>query len=351
MFVTRQKCVRRSGKRFDYQCEELEHLAVDLLEVGVRPPPLVAHSLMVVRPLPVQPRRRWQTAGIEPQGDTGDIEPEAGTGKNGKARAAAFFDLDKTVIAKASLIAFSRPFYREGLVTRRILAKGIWGQALFLRFGARPEALERLRLRMLALTEGWEQERVKRIVADTLNQVVGPITYKEAVELIAKHKDEGRPVYIVSAAPEEIVEPLARYLGAEEAIASQAAVSAGRYTGQLLNYTYGPQKAATIRLIAERDNLDLTESWAYSDSATDLPMLEAVGHPVVVNPDRALRRIAQMRGWPVLRFSEVMVVTPEGHRPLRAGLLGAGSAIVLLGLLLGVALIARRRSSAAPLEV
>ena len=176
---------------------------------------------------------------------------------------------------------------------------------------------------MLALTEGWEQERVKRIVADTLNQVVGPITYKEAVELIAKHKQEGRPVYIVSAAPEEIVEPLARYLGAEEAIASQAAVSAGRYTGQLLNYTYGPQKAATIRLIAARDNLDLTESWAYSDSATDLPMLEAVGHPVVVNPDRALRRIAQMRGWPVLRFSEVMVVTPDGHRPLRVGLVGA----------------------------
>ena len=96
----------------------------------------------------------------------------------------------------------------------------------------------------------------------------------------------------------------------------------------MLNYTYGPQKAATIRLIAERDNLDLTESWAYSDSATDLPMLEAVGHPVVVNPDRALRRIAQMRGWPVLRFSEVMVVTPDGHRPLRAGLLGAASAVV-----------------------
>jgi HAD superfamily hydrolase (TIGR01490 family) len=297
---------------------------------------------MLVPPLPVQPRRGWQTAGIEPQG---------GTEKNGTARAAAFFDLDKTVIAKASLIAFSRPFYREGLVTRRILAQGLWGQALFLRFGARPEALERLRLRMLALTEGWEQERVKRIVADTLNQVVGPITYKEAVELIAKHKQEGRPVYIVSAAPEEIVEPLARYLGAEEAIASQAAVSAGRYTGQLLNYTYGPQKAATIRLIAERDNLDLTESWAYSDSATDLPMLEAVGHPVVVNPDRALRRIAQMRGWPVLRFSELMVVTPDGHRPLRAGLVGAGSAVLLLGLLLGIVFIARRRSAAAPEEL
>ncbi len=104
-------------------------------------------------------------------------------------------------------------------------------------------------------------------------------------------------------------------------------------------------------MIAERDNLDLTESWAYSDSATDLPMLEAVGHPVVVNPDRALRRIAQMRGWPVLRFSEVMVVTPDGHRPLRVGLVGAGSAVLLLGLLLGIVFIARRRSAAAPVEL
>src|SRR5271155_1361334 len=271
MLGARKKGVGGGRKRFDDQREELEHLAIDLLEVGYGPAPLVTHPPMLVPPLPVKPRRGWQTAGIEPRG---------GTEKTGPARAAAFFDLDKTVIAKASLIAFSRPFYREGLVTRRILAQGLWGQALFLRFGARPEALERLRLRMLALTEGWEQERVKRIVADTLNQVVGPITYKEAVELIAKHKQEGRPVYIVSAAPEEIVEPLARYLGAEEAIASQAAVSAGRYTGQLLNYTYGPQKAATIRRIAERDHIDLTESWAYSDSATDLPMLEAVGHPV-----------------------------------------------------------------------
>jgi HAD superfamily hydrolase (TIGR01490 family) len=255
------------------------------------------------------------------------------------ATAAAFFDLDKTVIAKPSLAAFSRSFYREGLVTRRILARALWGQMLFVRFGARAQTLERLRLRMLHLTTGWEQERVKRIVAETLIQVVGPITYKEAVELIAEHKQAGRRVYIVSAAPEEIVEPLARYLGAEEAIASQAAVSAGLYTGQMLNYAYGPQKAATIRHIAERDGLDLSESWAYSDSVTDLPMLEVVGHPVVVNPDRALRRIARMRGWPVLEFSELMAVTPEGRRPVNFGLVGAA---VLGALLLGVAVLVRR---------
>lgn len=259
---------------------------------------------------------------------------------------AAFFDLDKTVIAKASVVAFSRQFYREGLVTRRVLARGLWAQVMFLRFGARAKTLERLRHKMLRLTTGWEQERVRRIVADTLAQVIGPITYREAVELIEEHKRAGRRVYIVSAAPAEIVEPLARYLGAEEAIASQAMVSGGRYTGQMLSYAYGPKKAETIRHIAERDGLDLNSSWAYSDSATDLPMLEAVGHPVAVNPDRPLRRIAQMRGWPVLAFTELSVVTPSGQRPLRAGLVGAAGALLMGAMIATVVVVAKRRTMA-----
>ncbi len=287
-------------------------------------------------PVVRQLRPPWQTCRI------GAREPA-----DARNRGAAFFDLDKTVIAKASLVAFSRPFYKEGLVTRRLLVRGLWSQVLFMRFGAGASALERIRRRTLALTAGWEQERVKRIVADTLQQVIRPITYKEAVDLIEEHKEAGRRVYIVSAAPEEIVEPLARFLGAEGAIASQAAVSAGRYTGQLLRYAYGPQKAATIRQLAERDGLDLNESYAYSDSATDLPMLEVVGHPVAVNPDRALRRIAQMRGWPVLRFEQLMIVTPTGHRPLRAGMVGAGGAFLLAAVAVGVAVFVKRRSASA----
>ena len=263
-----------------------------------------------------------------------------------RPRAAAFFDLDKTVIAKASLMAFSRHFYREGLLTRRLVARSLWGQVMFARFGARPQAIERVRLRALRLTAGWEQEKVRSVVAETLAQVVGPITYAEALELIAAHKRAGRRVYIVSAAPSEIVEPLARYLGADDAIATRAAVSAGRYTGQLLSYAYGPQKAAAIREAAERDGLDLTQSWAYTDSATDLPMLEAVGNPVAVNPERALRRIAQMRGWPVLKFSQQAVVTPSGHRPLRAGLLGVAGAAGLTAIAVTVAIILRRRPAA-----
>ncbi|MGC8626549.1 MAG: HAD family hydrolase [Acidimicrobiales bacterium] len=262
---------------------------------------------------------------------------------NGAKQAAAFFDLDKTVIAKASLMAFSRQFYREGLLNRRNMASGLWAQLLFLRFGANATRLERMRQRVMHVTAGWEQDRVRRIVTDALSQVIGPITYKEAVKLIKEHQAEGRRVYIVSAAPAEIVEPLARHLGVEEAIASTAAVSSGRYTGQMEDYTFGPRKAEAMRLVALRDGLDLSASWAYSDSATDVPMLEVVGHPVAVNPDRALRRIAQMRGWPVLKFSEPMVVTPQGGHPWRAGLAVTGGTGLAAVVVLAVALVARSR--------
>lgn len=256
---------------------------------------------------------------------------------------AAFFDLDKTVIAKASVVAFSRPLYREGLLTRRILARALWGQVIFARFGARAPALDRLRLRMLRLVEGWEQQRVKEIVKGTLLQVIAPITYKEALELISEHKAAGRRVYIVSSAPVEIVEPLARHLGADEAIATEAEVHEGRYTGQLKSYPFGPEKASRIGEVAKRDRVSLEQSWAYSDSATDVPMLEAVGHPVAVNPDRPLRRIAQMRGWPVLRFSQLAVVTPGGQRPWTPRLVGAGGLGLLALAGLTLALVARRR--------
>jgi HAD superfamily hydrolase (TIGR01490 family) len=211
---------------------------------------------------------------------------------------AAFFDLDKTVISKASMMAFGGSFYRAGLIGKRALARGLWTQVIFVRFGASAETLARLRSSALALTEGWDQAQVRQIVVDALGRVIDPITYAEALELIEEHRSVGRRVYIVSAAPAEIVEPLAEHLGVHEAIASQAA--------------YGPAKAEVMRMVAGRDGIDLAASWAYTDSATDLPMLEAVGHPVAVNPDRKLRRIAAQRGWSVLRFDRIVVPHPPG---------------------------------------
>jgi HAD superfamily hydrolase (TIGR01490 family) len=217
---------------------------------------------------------------------------------------AAFFDLDKTVIAKASMVAFSGPLHRAGLLSRRMLLRAAWGQLIYAQFGASPAKLAKLRDSVLRLTRGWDQAEIGRIVEDTLVDVVEPIVFDEALELIARHREEGRKVFIVSASPEEIVAPLARYLGVDEAIATRAELDdRGRYTGRTERYCYGPEKVAAIAEVAARDGIELASSYAYSDSATDLPMLEAVGHPVAVNPDRELQRAARTRGWQVCRFA------------------------------------------------
>ena len=216
---------------------------------------------------------------------------------------AAFFDLDKTVIAKASMMAFGRSFLREGLVSRRTMLRGAYAHVVYMHLGASEQKLARIRESVLTLTRGWEQDRVRDIVVEALEAVIEPIIYAEAIELIEHHKAEGRRVYIVSAAPEEIVIPLARFLGVDESISSRADVDAdGRYTGEMGVYAYGPYKADIMREVAEKEGLDLANSYAYSDSYTDLPMLEAVGHPVAVNPDRVLLRAAREHGWEVRSF-------------------------------------------------
>ncbi len=218
-------------------------------------------------------------------------------------RQAAFFDLDKTVIARASMVAFGRPLYRGGLINRRTVLRALYGQLVYLHLGASEERLERIRESVLALTRGWSQVRVREIVAEALEQIVEPIIYAEAADLIEEHKESGRLVVIVSASPEEIVAPLGRYLGADQVIASRARLDEeGRYTGSMEFYAYGEFKAEAMRSLAEREGIDLAESYAYTDSYTDLPMLEAVGHPVAVNPDRVLGRYAREHEYEIARF-------------------------------------------------
>ena len=247
--------------------------------------------------------------------------------------AAAFFDLDKTVIAKASMVAFGRSFYDEGLISRRLVLRGLWGQLVYMHLGASEQKLARMRESVLALTKGWDQSRVRAIVREALEQVVEPIIYAEALELIQQHQAEGRPVYIVSASPEEIVEPLAEYLGVDGAIATQAEVDdEGRYTGGMHRYAYGPLKAEAMEALAAAEGIDLAESYAYSDSFTDAPMLEVVGHPVAVNPDRPLLKLAREREWEVrtfahpVRLRDRMPVPPAGPAAAVGGLVAAGVA-------------------------
>ena len=245
-------------------------------------------------------------------------------------REAAFFDLDKTVIAKASMVAFGGPLYREGLISRRLMLRALWGQLVYMHLGASEEKLARMRESVLALTKGWEQTRVRSIVEETLGAVIEPIIYAEAAELIDSHRAAGRLVVIVSASPEEIVVPLGRHLGADRVIATRAEVDdEGRYTGEMAFYSYGPFKADAMRSMAESAGLDLSASYAYSDSATDIPMLEVVGHAVAVNPDRVLARCAKERGWEVrtfvhpVRLRDRLPVPPAG--PTAVGAVGVGA--------------------------
>ena len=218
-------------------------------------------------------------------------------------RVAAFFDLDKTVIAKASMVAFSRPLHRAGMLTRRLMVKAAWGQLVYAQIGASPEKLEKLRESVLQLTKGWDQAEVSAIVRDTIGDVIEPIVYDEALDRIRAHQRWGHKVFIVSASPEEVVAPIAQLIGVDEAIATRAELDEhGRYSGRTERYVYAEEKVAAMTEVAERDGLDLDHCWAYSDSATDIPMLAAVGHPVAVNPDRELARAARERGWQVEQF-------------------------------------------------
>jgi HAD superfamily hydrolase (TIGR01490 family) len=212
-------------------------------------------------------------------------------------------DLDKTIIAKAAMSAFRGPLYQGGLLSRRSLARAVFAQLVYLHFGASAHRLARMRKVLLKLTKGWERDRVAAIVEESLASIVEPIIYAEAMDVIDLHRSENRVIVIVSASPQEIVTPLSRYLGADESISSRAEVDENdRYTGAMAFYAYGPHKAEAILDFAEEFGIDLDASFAYSDSRSDLPMLECVGHPVAVNPDRALLAIARERGWEILQF-------------------------------------------------
>jgi HAD superfamily hydrolase (TIGR01490 family) len=257
-------------------------------------------------------------------------------------RAAAFFDLDKTVIAKSSTLAFGRPFFQGGLINRRAVLKGAYAQIVFSLAGADADQMERLRSQITAMTTGWDAGVVADIVRETLHETVDPLVYAEAADLIEEHRAAGREIVIVSTSGAEMVGPIGELLGVDRVIATRMVTVDGRYTGEIDFYAYGENKAVAIRQVAAEMGYDLADCWAYSDSVTDLPMLQAVGHPTAVNPDRALRRTAVERGWPVLTFSRPVSLRSRfsGTRtPVVTGAaMGVGAAVA------GLAWYARRRT-------
>ncbi len=255
---------------------------------------------------------------------------------------AAFFDLDKTIVSRSSSLALSRPLYRAGMVSRGQLLRGAYAQLVYLLVGADEQKMERLKDGMLQLTRGWDRAEVERLVGDVILEVIDPFVYQEALDLIELHRSEGRRIWVVSSSPEEIVRPLAQHFGVSGVVATRARVGPdGRYTGELEFYAYGQGKAEAIRELAEQVGIDLAGSYAYSDSITDLPMLEVVGHPVAVNADKELRKVAEERGWEVRAFrspvrlrSRIASAVP----PQRAGLAAAIGVAAVAAVLVWVVL-------------
>jgi HAD superfamily hydrolase (TIGR01490 family) len=248
-------------------------------------------------------------------------------------RSAAFFDLDKTIIAKSSTLAFSKPFQAGGLISRRAVLRSAYAQFVYVVGGADHDQIEKMRQFMSQLVAGWDVATVRDIVSDTLHNIVDPLVYDEAVSLIEEHKLAGRDVVIVSASGTEVVEPIGAMLGADIVIATRLEEVDGRYTGEIDFYAYAEEKARAIQELAEERGYDLERSYAYSDSITDAPMLEVVGHPHAVNPDKELRKVATGNGWPILVFTKPVALRSRvPYKPTLAAL-AVGGVVAVGGML------------------
>ena len=237
-------------------------------------------------------------ASIAPDGRTVDLSAAAVAG-------AAFFDLDRTLIAGSSAYHFGRAAHRAGLMSRRQLASDAWANISFRLRGSTDEATDELRDRIADAIRGVRKAELMRLTPAILTGIL-PLLYQPVLEEAWRHQDEGRPAYIVTAASQEMAETLAHVCQFDGAIGFRSELEDGVYTGRPDGpFTYREGKVAAIEELAAREGLDLGESFAYSDSESDLPMLRAVGHPVAVNPDRALARVAREEGWRVMRFERL----------------------------------------------
>ncbi|MDX2381250.1 MAG: HAD-IB family hydrolase [Acidimicrobiia bacterium] len=217
---------------------------------------------------------------------------------------AAFFDLDRTLIAGSSAFTLATQARKAGLIPNLEFTRDAAGAIAFKLFGASDDTTDAVRDRILSAVTGMRQSELQALNVEVLPRLLAKLR-PEARRLIDRHRRLGRATYIVSAAPQEIVEPLAHSLGMTSGLGTRSVVEDGVYTGELDGpFCYGPGKVEAIEELANWSGYELGQCYAYSDSASDLPMLEAVGHPVAVNPDGKLERHARRQGWPIVIFSQ-----------------------------------------------
>jgi HAD superfamily hydrolase (TIGR01490 family) len=249
----------------------------------------------------------------------------AGGSPDGQPRGAAFFDLDKTLMAGSSGVFFARAAYETGMISRGRLARDVYENLRFRLRGSTDDRADDVRRRVGEMIAGVRVRDLQRLTPRVLSGVL-PRLYPQMLERAYAHQDAGLPVYILTAASQEMADLLARVLAFDGGLGSRSEIIDGRYTGRPAGpFNYREGKVVSMREVAERDAIDLGASYAYSDSESDLPMLRAVGFAVVVNPDTPLRRIALAEGWEVIELDRL------GRRLKVLAALGAGTALASLG--------------------
>jgi HAD superfamily hydrolase (TIGR01490 family) len=246
----------------------------------------------------------------------------------GAPRGAAFFDLDKTLMAGSSGVFFARAAYETGMISRSRLVKDVYENVRFRLLGSTDDRADDVRRRVGEMIEGVRVRDLERLSPRVLSGVL-PRLYPEMLERAYAHQDAGEPIYILTAASQEMADLLARVLTFDGGLGSRSEIVDGRYTGRPAGpFNYREGKVISMRELAEREGIDLSASHAYSDSESDLPMLRAVGRAVVVNPDATLRRIALQEGW------EIIALDRLGRRLKVLAALGVGTALASAGRLL-----------------
>ena len=279
-----------------------------------------------------QPATSPVTAPTAPPG--APERPPAGPPPTGH-RAAAYFDLDKTILATSSTWALGTPMRRSGLISSRALAHGLIAQIPYLLVGAGAQRSSSLMEHLALMSAGISRRDLMEVVEGALTTAIEPAVYAEALDLIEGHRRAGHDVVVVSASISEMVTPIARLVGADRAVATHMEVGEdGLFTGRISRSMLHSEKVVALREDAAAHGIDPARCWAYSDSISDEPMLSAVGHPVAVNPDRDLRRLAQERDWPVRDFARPVRLRPRWEPPslsTRASIIAHVAGVLAVG--------------------
>jgi HAD superfamily hydrolase (TIGR01490 family) len=253
----------------------------------------------------------------------------------------AVFDLDKTIIDTSATMAYRKPLADRGLISTGEMIRMLAMLVSYMFTGHDDESMDATRDTLVEMVKGRRADDLAQVAREALSDVIIPVVYAEARELIDRHRALGHRIAIITASPRDMVAPIAEELGADHLIATELEVAEdGTYTGEVPFFAKGTAKVGGLRRLASRHGYLLAAGFAYSDSATDLPLLESVGHPTAVNPDKPLRRIAETRHWPVLEFRRR---EPLFRRPERGGVIAGASAGIAVLAALATGLLVRHR--------